>query len=200
MLIVGLTGGIGSGKSAVAELFAQLGVAITDTDAIAHALTAPGQPALKAIVNEFGAQYLTPDGALDRAALRHLVFNDAVAKKMLETILHPLIRQAVANELAQPTAAPYRMIVVPLLFETDAYAGIVQRTLVVDCPEEMQIRRAMARSILTEAEVRAVMAAQLSRDARLARANDVILNDASLESLAKQVGEMHKKYLEFARH
>ena len=200
MLIVGLTGGIGSGKSAVAELFAQLGVTITDTDAIAHALTAPGQPALKAIVNEFGAQYLTPEGTLDRAALRHLVFNDAVAKKMLETILHPLIRQAVADELAQPTAAPYRMIVVPLLFETDAYAGIVQRTLVVDCPEEMQIRRAMARSILTEAEVRAVMAAQLSRDARLARANDVILNDASLESLAKQVGEMHKKYLEFARH
>src|SRR3989338_1088990 len=199
MLVVGLTGGIGSGKSTVAELFARLGVAVTDTDAIAHALTAQGQPALKAIANEFGAQYLTPEGALDRAALRHLVFSDAAAKKTLETILHPLIRQAVADELAQPAAAAYRMIVVPLLFETGAYDDIVQRTLVVDCPEEMQIHRAMARGTLTEAEVRAVMAAQLSRDARLARANDVIVNDASLESLAKQVAAMHKKYLEFAR-
>lgn len=198
MLVVGLTGGIGSGKSTAAELFAQLGAAVTDTDAIARALTAPGHPLLKVIASEFGMQYLTPDGALDRTALRQLVFNDAPAKKVLESILHPLIRQAVAAELAQPTTAPYRIVVVPLLFETGGYADLVQRTLVVDCPEELQIQRTMARSALTEIEVRAVMAEQLPREVRLANADDVIVNDACMENLAKQVGEMHKKYIRLA--
>lgn len=198
MLAVGLTGGIGSGKSTAARLFAQLGADIIDTDAIAHALTAPGQPAVKAITAEFGTQYLSPDGSLDRAALRHLIFNDSHAKETLENILHPRIRQCVIAELAHPGNARYCMIVVPLLFETGAYAGLVQRTLVVDCPEALQIERAMARSVLTAAEVRAVMAAQLPRAMRLARADDIIVNDSDLENLTKKVNEMHKKYIGLA--
>jgi dephospho-CoA kinase len=198
MLAVGLTGGIGSGKSTAAELFAKLGAAVTDTDVIARTLTAPGQPLLKVIANEFGMQFFTPDGTLDRAALRRLVFNDATKKRKLESILHPLIRQTVTAELAHPTTAPYRIVVVPLLFETRGYADLVQRTLVVDCPEELQIQRATARSALTEIEVRAMMAEQMPRELRLAHADDVIVNDASLENLAELVDEMHKKYIRLA--
>jgi dephospho-CoA kinase len=198
MLAVGLTGGIGSGKSTAAELFAKLGAAVTDTDVIARTLTAPGQPLLKVIANEFGMQFFTPDGALDRAALRRLVFNDAAEKRKLESILHPLIRQTVTAELAHPTTAPYRIVVVPLLFETGGYADLVQRTLVVDCPEELQIQRTMARSALTEIEVRAMMAEQMPRELRVAHADDVIVNDASLENLEELVGEMHKKYIRLA--
>jgi dephospho-CoA kinase len=198
MLAVGLTGGIGSGKSTAAELFAKLGAAVTDTDVIARALTAPGQPLLKIIANEFGMQFLTSDGALDRAALRRLVFSDTAEKRKLENILHPPIRQNVIAELAQPTTSPYRIVVVPLLFETGGYADLIQRTLVVDCPEELQIQRAMARSALTEIEVRSMMAEQMPRELRLAHADDVIVNDASLENLAELVDEMHKKYIRLA--
>lgn len=198
MLVVGLTGGIGSGKSTVAEMFASLGVAITDTDVIAHALTAAGQPALTDISAVFGAGMLRPDGTLDRAALRQLVFGNPEAKKTLEAILHPRIRQAVAAELAQPAAAAYRMVVVPLLFEAQGYPALIQRSLAVDCPEPLQIARTMARSRLTEAEVRAIIAAQLPVADRLARADDVIVNDSSLEKLAEKVSEMHKKYISLA--
>ena len=198
MLAVGLTGGIGSGKSTAAKLFAQQGVHIVDTDVLAHALTAPGQPAVQAIADELGRQYLQADGTLDRAALRQLIFHDSRAKATLENILHPRIRQCVIDALDHSGDAPYCMIVVPLLFETGAYANLVQRTLVVDCPEELQIERAMARSVLTEAEVRAVMAAQLPRSLRLARADDVIVNDADIESLIKKVNEIHKKYIRLA--
>lgn len=197
MLVVGLTGGVGSGKSTAARMFAELGVEITDTDAIAHALTAPGQPALAEISAKFGAS-LVAGGVLDRAALRRLVFNDPTARKKLESLLHPLIRRAVADALAQPTAAPYRMVVVPLLLEAGGYQDMVQRVLVVDCPEVMQVERAMTRSALTEPEVRAIMAAQLPRMDRLSRADDVIVNDGALDQLAKQVEEMHKKYLRLA--
>jgi dephospho-CoA kinase len=198
MLVVGLTGGIGSGKSTAAGLFAELGAAVTDTDIIARMLTEPDHPLVEVIASAFGTQYLTPDGALDRAALRRLVFNDAAAKQTLENILHPPIREAVAAELEQPTSAPYRIVVVPLLYETGAYADLVQRTLVVDCPEQLQIQRTMARSALTETEVRAMMAQQLPRALRLARADDVIVNDSDLENLAAQVREMHKKYIRLA--
>lgn len=198
MLAVGLTGGIGSGKSTAAQLFAHLGVHLIDTDAIAHALTAPGQPAVEAIADQLGRQYLQADGALDRAALRQLVFHDSRAKATLESILHPRIRQCVSDELASSAAAPYCMVVVPLLFETGAYANLVQRTLVVDCPEELQIERAMARSVLSEAEVRAIMAAQLPRALRLARADDVIVNDGDIASLTEKVNAIHKKYIRLA--
>jgi dephospho-CoA kinase len=198
MLVVGLTGGIGSGKSTATRLFAHLGVAITDTDAIAHLLTAPGQPALKSISSAFGAQCLTVDGTLDRTFLRRQVFSNPSAKKTLENILHPLIRQAVAAELGETVSAPYRIIVVPLLFETVGYADIVQRTLVIDCAEKLQIQRAMARNELAETEVRAIMATQLPRTERVALADDVIVNDEDLETLSEKVSTIHKKYLRLA--
>jgi dephospho-CoA kinase len=198
MLVVGLTGGIGSGKSTAADVFASLGAEVIDTDRIAHELTAPGQPAVAEIAAAFGSQFITPEGALDRAAMRKRVFGDASAKKCLENILHPRIRQTVAYRLAHPTQAPYRILVVPLLFETDAYRTLIQRILVIDCTEQMQIQRAMSRSKLSDSEVQAIIDAQISRKARLNGADDIILNDSSLENLKKQVSEFHKKYLRLA--
>lgn len=198
MLVIGLTGGIGSGKSTAAHLFAELGAEIVDTDAIAHTLTASGQPAVDTIAATFGRQFIDPNGALNRAAMRRLVFDDAEAKQKLENILHPLIRAAVADRLALPTKAPYRIVVVPLLFETNAYGNLIQRSLVVDCPEEMQVHRAISRSALVEEDVRAIIAAQILRSRRLALADDIIVNDSSLENLTKQIKEMHKKYLRLA--
>jgi dephospho-CoA kinase len=200
MLVVGLTGGIGSGKSTVAELFSKLGVPVTDTDQIAHQLTAPGQPVLKEITDVFGAELLTADGSLDRAALRARVFSDEHARHELEGMLHPKIREAVVASIARfaSTSTSYQIIVVPLLIETGAYQHIIQRTLVVDCPEEMQVQRVMHRGKLDEAAVRAIMAAQCSREQRLAQADDVICNDNGLESLSKKVAELHKKYIALA--
>lgn len=199
MLTIGLTGGIGSGKSTVAAMFAERGVLVTDTDAIAHQLTAPGQPVVQGIAQIFGPQVLTADGVLDRAALRRRVFSDPAARKALEALLHPMIRAAVAEALVGPVGSvPYRMVVVPLLFESGGYAELLQRTLTVDCPESLQIQRAMARSRLTEAEVRAIMAAQLPRAERLERADDVLVNDADLTTLARNVDALHQKYLMLA--
>lgn len=198
MLVIGLTGGIGSGKSTAADLFATLGAEVIDTDRIAHELTAPGQPAIAEISAAFGPEFISTEGALDRAAMRKRVFEDGTAKKRLEDILHPRIRQAVAEQLAQPTEAPYRILVVPLLFETDSYRTLIQRILVVDCPEPLQIQRAMSRSKLSESEVQAIIDAQISRKARLNGADDVILNDSSLENLKKQISDFHKKYLRLA--
>ncbi len=198
MLIIGLTGGIGSGKSTVASLFRSHGAAIIDTDDIAHAITAAGQPALDEISGAFGSKILLANGELDRASLRRQVFSDAEARKMLEHILHPRIRQAVAEELNQPSVASYHIVVVPLLFECGGYSSLIQRSLVVDCPVSMQIERAMARSRLSEEEVNAVIAAQLPRVKRLAQADDIIVNDAGLQELAREVTKTHKKYIGLA--
>lgn len=198
MTIIGLTGGIGSGKSTVAAMFAKLGAALIDTDQIAHQLTAAGQPALTAIAHLFGQQILLPDGALDRTKLRKTVFSNATARKQLENILHPRIREEVSKQLQQPCSAPYRIIVVPLLFETGAYQTLINRTLVVDCPEPLQIQRVMARGFSNEAEVRAIINTQCRREEKLARADDVILNDAGLEKLETQVAHLHKKYIALA--
>jgi dephospho-CoA kinase len=197
-LIIGLTGGIGSGKSTAAEMFAKLGVDIIDTDAIAHQLTAAGQPALTTIGKLFGKGIMTSDGTLDRIKLRDLVFNDAVARKRLEEFLHPLIREQVITALTQPTSSPYSMVVVPLLFETNAYQHIIHRSLVIDCPEQLQLQRALTRGTINEAAVRAVMAAQYPRQQRLANADDVIVNDGGYEKLKEKVEEMHEKYLSLA--
>ncbi|MBM3356206.1 MAG: dephospho-CoA kinase [Betaproteobacteria bacterium] len=195
---VGITGGIGSGKSSAAEMFAALGAAVVDTDAIARELTQPGGGALTAIRDAFGAECIAPDGGLERAAMRRLVFRDPAAKARLEAILHPLIR---AESRARLAAArePYVIVVVPLLFETGAYEDIVDRVLVVDCSEDEQIRRTIGRSGLQEEEVRAIMAAQLPRAARLERADDVLHNDKGMEALREQVLELHAKYLTLAR-
>jgi len=195
MYVVGLTGGIGSGKSEAAVCFAALGVPVVDTDAIAHRLTAPSMPAAAQIARVLGSDCLAPDGALDRAKLRRKVFADQAARKTLENILHPLIRAAVTEELGKHPDAPYQVLIVPLLFETGGYQDIVNSTLAMDCSEAEQIRRATTRSGLSEDEVRAIMAAQLPRAERCARADDVILNDGSLQELADKIRQKHEKYI-----
>jgi len=197
MFKVGLTGGIGSGKSTVADLFAGQGVPVIDTDVIACTLTAPGGMALDAVRAAFGDQVMQADGSLDRAALRRRVFSDADARHQLEAILHPLIRLAVEQQLAT-LAAPYVLIVIPLLVETGTYQAVLDRVLVVDCPEDQQIARVMARSGLTLDEVKAILAAQAARAARLAIADDVISNTASPEALRTQVAALHRRYLAFS--
>lgn len=191
---VGLTGGIGSGKSTVAALFAELGASVIDTDAISHALAQQGAAGYRAIRQTFGPAALHPDASLNRAYLRELIYSNAAAKKQLESILHPLIREQVLRD-AQAATGPYVLIVVPLLFETGGYVDLVQRTLVVDCEEAAQIARTVARSGLTPEAVRAIMASQLPRAERLARADDVIGNDGDPDLLRPRVAALHAKYL-----
>lgn len=194
MFAVGLTGGIGSGKSTVAELFAERGVPVIDTDVIARELTAPDSEVLRAIQDAFGDTVMREDGSLDRAQLRRRVFADSAARRTLEAILHPRIRQAVVQALTG-LHAPYALIVIPLLIETGAYAGILDRVLVVDCPEDMQIARVMARNDLTHAEVEAILAAQAGRAVRLAAADDVIDNTGSTGGLRDRVHALHAQYM-----
>lgn len=194
MLVIGLTGGIGSGKTSAADIFSTLGAGVIDTDEIAHELTQPGGESISAIQQVFGEKYITAEGALNRKEMRNLVFYDMNARRELEAILHPLIRNEVSRKIAF-SQAPYLIVVVPLLLETGHYQGIVQRILVIDCSERDQISRAAARSSVDEQTIRAIMAAQVSRDERLKQADDVIINDADLPSLEQQVRALHKKYL-----
>lgn len=190
---IGLTGGIGCGKSSVAQLFAELGAAVIDTDAISHALTRPGAAGYTEIVRQFGADFVLPHGDLDRAKLRALIFSNAKAKTQLEAILHPMILAQVRAELAT-CRAPYALIVAPLLFETGHYLPLVQRTLVVDCDVTSQIQRTMARSRLSEAEVRAILVQQLPRQARLVQADDILRNESDLAALRSAVATLHERY------
>ncbi len=192
--VVGLTGGIGSGKSAAADCFAALGVGVVDTDAIAHELTAAGGAAMPALVAAFGADVAMADGALDRSRMRRLVFADPTARGRLEAILHPLIR-TLSAERCRLAGSPYVILAVPLLVESGSYRERCDRIVAVDCPESLQISRVMARNGLSEAEVRAIMATQASRAERLAVADDVIANDGDLANLEMQVGELHREYL-----
>ncbi|MEW7849163.1 dephospho-CoA kinase [Massilia aurea] len=191
---VGLTGGIGCGKSTVADLFAALGATIVDTDVIAHALTAPQGAAMPAIVAEFGPDFAQPDGALDRARMRTLVFADATARARLEAILHPRIRAATAAA-GQAATGAYVIYVVPLLIESGSWRERVTRVLAVDCSEDTQVARVMQRSRLSVDEVRAIMATQVTRARRLAAADDVVDNEAGLEALRMQVEALHQRYL-----
>lgn len=196
--IVALTGGIGSGKSSVANILGELGAAVVDTDEIAHRLTAPGAAGALAIGEQFGAGYLLPSGALDRERMRALVFADPAAKQKLEAILHPMIRAAVGDAVRQ-ARGPYVVIVVPLLIETGAYRNLAQRILVVDATEEQQIARVGRRSGLAADAVRAIMATQASRDERLRHADDIVSNDADLERLRADTTALHLGYLDRAR-
>jgi dephospho-CoA kinase len=191
---VGLTGGIGCGKSTVADLFAELGASIVDTDVIAHALTAPDGAAMPAILAEFGPDFATPEGALDRARMRTLVFSDTSARTRLEAILHPRIRDATAAAAAIATG-PYVIYVVPLLIESGTWRERVSRVLAIDCSEDTQVARVMQRSGLSADAVRAIMAAQVTRQQRLAAADDVIDNDAGVDELRPQVERLHQEYL-----
>jgi dephospho-CoA kinase len=196
--VVGVTGGIGSGKSTAADMFAEYGAGLVDTDAIALALTQAGQPAVLEIARRFGPEYVTAEGALDRARMRAQVFSDPAAKRDLEAILHPLIRTQVAAQVRSATA-PYVMILIPLLVETGGYPTLVKRILVVDADERTQIERTMARSALTEDQVRAIMRTQVSRQERLAAADDIIDNNGGLDHLRLQVQALHARYLEMTR-
>ena len=193
---VGLTGGIGCGKTAVSDRFAALGASIVDTDVIAHALTAPGGAAMDAIEQEFGPAFVSADGALDRVRMRELVFSDPAAKARLEAILHPRIRAATAAAATGATGT-YLIYVVPLLVESGGWRERVDRVLVIDCPEEVQIARVMRRNAMSEAQVRAIMATQASRAERLAQADDVVVNDGGLEALDRQIALLHAQYLAF---
>jgi dephospho-CoA kinase len=195
--VVGLTGGIGSGKSAAADEFARLGATVVDTDVIARELSAAGGAAIAALRALFGPAYFDASGAMDRAKVRAKVFVDPAAKKSLEALLHPMIRAESERRIAAATG-PYVIFVVPLLIESGNYRSRVQRVTVVDCPEEVQLARVASRSNLPEDEVRRIIASQVPRAQRRAAADDVIDNASTLDALHKQVRELHQKYLRLA--
>ncbi|HEV7716820.1 MAG TPA: dephospho-CoA kinase [Steroidobacteraceae bacterium] len=194
---VGLTGGIASGKSTVAKLFEALGVPVIDTDVLAREVVATGQPLLQRIAERFGAKVLAPDGTLNRPALRAIVFADPAARADLEQLTHPAIR-ALMEERSATAGGEYQMLVIPLLVET-AGKNRVDRVLVVDCDEELQIRRLQARDGSTLAQARGILAAQATREARLAPADDVVTNGGDLPALRDQVAKLHLRYLNLAR-
>ena len=191
--VVGLTGGIGSGKSTVADLFGERGIVLVDTDAIAHELTGPAGAGMPALLAEFGAGIADRSGALDRAAMRRLVFADASARARLEAILHPMIRQLSAERCRQ-ARSPYVILAVPLLVESGTYRERCDRILVVDCPESLQIERVMKRSGLPESEVQAIISTQATREQRRQIADDTVTNDGALTNLYKVVEALDIKY------
>lgn len=194
--VIGVTGGIGSGKTAVSDYFAQLGITVVDADIAARVVVEKGRPALVQIAEHFGPQILQADGTLDRARLRTAIFKDPAERQWLEGLLHPLIRQEITDGLAN-AASPYALLVSPLLIESGQHK-FTQRVLVVDVPEELQLQRTVARDNNSPEQVKAIMAAQASREQRLACADDVIVNDGTLEHLHQQIDALHRKYLALA--
>lgn len=192
-LVVGVTGGIGSGKSEVMRRFQTHGIEAVDADDMARLVVEPERPALAEIARHFGNNILTPEGTLDRPALRQIIFSDPEAKQWLETLLHPLINAALREHLAR-AQSPYALLVSPLLFETGQDA-LVNRVLVVDVPEADQLARASLRDGVDPEQIKAIIASQMGRKERLVRADDVIHNDGSLEHLERQIGELHQRYL-----
>jgi len=194
LLVIGLTGGIGSGKSVVARMFAEHGAGVIDTDQISHSLTRSGGDAIKPIQDAFGDEFMSEDGSLDRAKMRNLIFSDASAKLRLEKILHPMIRTLAKTRLAQMQDKPYAIIVVPLLPTSPAFQQMVNRILVVDCDAKTQISRVAERDHVSVQEAQDIISQQTPRDERLRLADDVIRNENDLESLAEQVEALHKRY------
>ena len=196
LLKIGLTGGIASGKSVVADMFVKLGAALVDTDVIAREVVAPGEPGLDAVRKLFGPAVLTPSGELNRPAMRSLVFGDAAKRRHLEDILHPLIRERTLRKLQQ-AEGPYAIVVVPLLVET-FFGQLVDRVLVVDCPASTQFDRLLKRDRLPREEATAMIEAQVDRASRLQEAHDVIDNSGTVEATRRQVVRLHQRYLELA--
>ncbi len=194
---VGLTGGIGSGKTAASDWFQAQGVTVVDADVVAREVVERDTPALAAIADHFGSGVLQADGTLDRAALRRIVFDKSDDRRWLEQLLHPLIAQSIMRQLAAATS-PYAMLVSPLLFET-GQKNFVARTLLIDVPENIQLARTATRDGVPEAQVQAIMAAQMSRTDRHARADDIVLNEGSLAALHGQLKPLHQRYLEMAQ-
>lgn len=195
-LIIGLTGGIGSGKTAVSDRFAAKGITVVDADLASRAVVEPGRPALKAIEAHFGSEVITAAGTLDRALLRQKVFADESERKWLEQLTHPLIRDEIISGLESATS-PYALLVSPLLVES-GQNQLTQRILVVDVPEEVQLARTMTRDDNPEGQVKAIMAAQANRETRLGYADDVVENNGSLEELDRQIEQLHQRYLALA--
>ena len=193
-LVVGIAGGIGSGKTAVSDRFRSLGIEIADADVASRRVVEPGEPALETIADRFGSSVLLGDGSLNRAILRERVFQDASERRWLESLLHPLINRWIRDVLAA-APSPYAILVNPLMRQRDPRAS---RILVVDVAEETQIKRAMARDGVAESQVRAILANQLDRRSRLSLADDVLTNDGSLENLHSAVDRLHARYLELA--
>ena len=202
VLFVGLTGGIGSGKTAVSDRLAQLGAGVVDTDLIAHEITAPNGSAISLIQKQFGSEYLDSSGALDRNKMRSLVFTDPEARKALEAITHPLIREETIRQAKQliQEKVPYLVFVVPLLIESGTWLSLLDYLAVVDCPEEVQIARVMHRSKLPRSEVERILKAQASRQERIAHADMVIENQGSLEDLQAEVLSLHQKILQIQKY
>ncbi len=198
VLVIGVTGGIGSGKTTVANLFSSLGVPVIDADELARQVVAPGQPAYEEILQHFGTTILSKSGELDRRRLRARIFSDSAKRDRLEAIVHPRV-YAQMKHLLDCLETPYAIVVVPLLIESGA-RELVDRVLVVDSPEELQIERTHRRDGTTRAAVKKILAAQLDRSARLSAADDIIENDASLEALAKVVSRLHRQFLSEAEH
>jgi len=199
--LIGLTGGIGSGKTTVSDLLAKLGAGIVDTDLIAHQITAPNGAAISLIEKQFGPDFIAADGALNREKMRSLVFASPEARKSLESITHPLIREETTRQAIQlnKDGAPYLVFVVPLLIESGSWRHLIDCLVVVDCPKETQIKRVMQRSNLPEEEVERILAAQASREERLKHADVVIENQGSLVELEAEVENLHQKILQIQK-
>jgi dephospho-CoA kinase len=197
--VIGLTGGIGCGKSSASKFFADLGINVIDTDVIARELTQSGGSAIKIIQNAFGNTFIAADGALNRNKMRNLVFSDDAARSKLEKILHPLILKETALQLKQSHSS-YTIIVVPLLFETNDYSKFIQRVLVIDCEEQQQLTRTMARSHLSEHKVKTIIAAQIPRETRLQKADDIIINNQDIDYLRTQIIRLHHQYLSLSKN
>ncbi|MCZ6577713.1 MAG: dephospho-CoA kinase [Gammaproteobacteria bacterium] len=197
MLRIGLTGGIGSGKSSAAAMFARRGVPVIDADEIAKQLVAPGQPAYERIIQRFGKEFVDADGFIDRGRLRRHVFDDPASRRELEAILHPRVRRQIQRQL-RVLRAPYCVIVIPLIFEANQQ-DLVDRILVIDAAEDTQVQRVAARSSLADDEIRKIIAAQIGRNVRLRQAHDVITNEGELEQLEERVDAFHTRYLDLAR-
>ena len=194
MFIVGLTGGIGCGKSEVSRLFSELGVPIVDVDVISHQLTAKGQATLQAIANQFGTDVLNKDGSLNREHLREIVFNNPEARHALEAIMHPAIYEQAMIELNRNKAIPYQILAVPLLFESTRYQKLINHSLVIDCDSATQIDRASKRDGSSKSQIEKIIAAQIPRETRNQLADDIIINNGSLDELKEKVIQLNDKY------
>jgi dephospho-CoA kinase len=196
MLVIGLTGGIGSGKTAASDYLASKGISVVDADLAARVVVEPGQPALAAIRQRFGDGVIQADGALDRRALREIVFADSTARKDLEAITHPAIGEEIVRQLRASTS-PYTLLVSPLLLESSQHK-LASRILLIDVPEAVQLSRTASRDKVAEAQVKAIMAAQMPREEKRRRADDIVMNDADLASLHQQLDALHETYLKMA--
>ena len=194
MFIIGLTGGIGSGKSAVSDKFKSLGINVVDADVAARTVVEPGQPALAEIERHFGSNILNQEGVLDRAQLREIMASDSEERVWLESVLHPKIGEQIAKELAESTS-PYTIYVAPLLLETNSQK-ICSRVLVVDVPKEIQIQRTAERDKVSEIQIEKIVTVQMEREERLEKADDVLVNTGTIKELEQQVMKLHQKYLE----